>query len=84
MRRSPSPRPSLGERETRSPLGKQTCNGMGESRFELHAGHDPRSSPREKARMRGEEASNDQAAFCFWRTHWLAFTHYQRRGTALR
>jgi len=35
MRRSPSPRPSLGERETRSPLGKKTCGGMGEGRFRV-------------------------------------------------
>jgi len=32
---SPSPRPALGERETRFPLGKQTCDGMGESRFRV-------------------------------------------------
>ena len=82
MRRSPSPRPSLGERETRFPLGKETCDGMGESRFQVPRRPQNAFSPREKARMRGKAASNSQAAICFLRTHCLAFTHYKRRGTA--
>ena len=72
---------SLGERETRSPLGKKTCNGMGESRFRVT--RRPRPAfllPEGEGQDEGEEASNAQAAFCFLRTHWLGFTHYKRRG----
>jgi hypothetical protein len=48
----------------------------GRAAFDFHDTHNPRSfSPREKARMRGKVVSNAQAAFCFLRTHCLAFTH---------
>ena len=72
----------LGERETRSPLGKETCGGMGESRFRVP--RRPQNAfllPEGEGQDEGEAASNAQAAFCFSRTHCLGFTHYRRRGT---
>ena len=77
-----TPALSLGEREARSPLGKKTCDGMGESRFRFSRRPQPAFLlPEGEGQDEGEEASNAQAAFCFLRTHWLGFTHYKRRGT---
>jgi len=73
----------LGERETRSPLGKETCGGMGESRFRVPRRPQNAFLPEGEARMRGKAASNSQAAICSLRTHCLAFTHYKRTCKSL-
>jgi hypothetical protein len=49
-----------------TPLGKQTCAGMGESCFRVTRRPQPAFSPRENAWMRGKAASNSQAAICFF------------------
>jgi hypothetical protein len=63
MRRSPHPGPHSGI-ETRSPLGKQTCNGMGESRFRVTRRPRPAFLPmnREMPTVQSEHGLSQTAA----------------------